>query len=246
VAANDTTVTARAIQGGVFALTVAAAKAHPDDMWVQLRACALFGAFCGDVASRSAAAAAGGLRMALAAIKRFGSTDVNACAEAVYAVYVIIADHAANQERALSLGAMEAVAGAVRRWCSSRHPQLHRYAVTALSFLVAAPGGVGRARRAGVAELIGTLAPALADEAAAGEAATICWHRLLRVCPMPPPRRCDGCGAEETAAAKLRKCGACHGIYYCTAACQKLDWKTHKKACAAAVAAAAGGAGGAS
>ncbi len=50
-----------------------------------------------------------------------------------------------------------------------------------------------------------------------------------------------GCAAPP-GAAPLQLCGACKAARYCSAACQKLDWKAHKVKCrkrAAALAAAA-------
>ena len=41
--------------------------------------------------------------------------------------------------------------------------------------------------------------------------------------------RCSACGAFG---AKLRACSACHAARYCDEACQKADWRTHKKHCA--------------
>jgi hypothetical protein len=54
-----------------------------------------------------------------------------------------------------------------------------------------------------------------------------------------PPMHCAVCGEPAT-----KCCAACGGPAYCSAACQKSQWKTHKPACMAARAAAAGGAAG--
>ena len=49
---------------------------------------------------------------------------------------------------------------------------------------------------------------------------------------MHAAQTCDGCG-EETSK-RLKKCSRCESAYYCSAACQKADWKTggHKLMCA--------------
>jgi hypothetical protein len=45
--------------------------------------------------------------------------------------------------------------------------------------------------------------------------------------------RCDACGADE-AAAPMKVCGACSERLYCSAECQRVDWKigNHKARCA--------------
>jgi hypothetical protein len=67
----------------------------------------------------------------------------------------------------------------------------------------------------------------------------------------PPDDACAHCGDRPTAGigsndagAKLKVCGACRGVRYCSLACQKAHWTHggHKAACAAAVAAARGAA----
>ena len=42
---------------------------------------------------------------------------------------------------------------------------------------------------------------------------------------------CYRCYMEAPAGAKHQVCGACGIARYCSAACQKEDWKTHKKQC---------------
>jgi ankyrin repeat protein len=49
--------------------------------------------------------------------------------------------------------------------------------------------------------------------------------------------QCQCCGKKATAAVKLSACSRCLKTYYCSAACQKQDWKQHKKPCKAAAAA---------
>ncbi|XP_062146363.1 histone-lysine N-methyltransferase ASHR1 [Alnus glutinosa] len=41
--------------------------------------------------------------------------------------------------------------------------------------------------------------------------------------------RCDGCFASSN----LKKCSACHVVWYCGSTCQKLDWKLHRLECQA-------------
>ena len=37
---------------------------------------------------------------------------------------------------------------------------------------------------------------------------------------------CDCCGSEAS-----RRCSGCDDAYYCSAACQRLHWKTHRRDC---------------
>ncbi|KAI9829831.1 MAG: hypothetical protein M1826_005408 [Phylliscum demangeonii] len=51
---------------------------------------------------------------------------------------------------------------------------------------------------------------------------------------------CANCDQRESdACSKLKRCAKCHTTAYCSRPCQKADWKTHKKTCAAQAAAAA-------
>ena len=40
---------------------------------------------------------------------------------------------------------------------------------------------------------------------------------------------CGSCG--EVGAGSLKKCGGCHRVAYCSAACQKRDWARHRGRC---------------
>eukprot|EP00049_Salpingoeca_infusionum_P018571 m.357831 g.357831 ORF g.357831 m.357831 type:complete len:162 (-) comp17954_c0_seq1:138-623(-) len=40
--------------------------------------------------------------------------------------------------------------------------------------------------------------------------------------------QCHMCGKQGQG---MKKCSRCHQAYYCNAACQKADWKTHKLEC---------------
>lgn len=55
--------------------------------------------------------------------------------------------------------------------------------------------------------------------------------------------RCDWAGCLERASknprALLKACSRCRATKYCSAECQKADWPSHKRACAAAEGAAA-------
>jgi hypothetical protein len=48
---------------------------------------------------------------------------------------------------------------------------------------------------------------------------------------------CAGCGALAGGAVKLRLCGRCRGVRYCSPLCQRGHWREHKTACVAADAA---------
>lgn len=53
---------------------------------------------------------------------------------------------------------------------------------------------------------------------------------------------CIECGKEPEEGEQLLVCSACHGDVYCSAACQRADWKRHKAICKAARAARQGAA----
>lgn len=46
-----------------------------------------------------------------------------------------------------------------------------------------------------------------------------------------PVEKCALCGKKETETLKLKRCGACKKIKYCSGECQKKDWHTHKQTC---------------
>ncbi|KAJ5287052.1 hypothetical protein N7478_002738 [Penicillium angulare] len=46
-------------------------------------------------------------------------------------------------------------------------------------------------------------------------------------------RLCEVCGFTPSLDVKLLSCARCKKIYYCTKACQKLDWPMHKPSCVA-------------
>ncbi|KAH6847648.1 hypothetical protein B0I37DRAFT_431407 [Chaetomium sp. MPI-CAGE-AT-0009] len=50
------------------------------------------------------------------------------------------------------------------------------------------------------------------------------------------PRRCRNCRRPETGDVALKKCARCLEAAYCSAECQKMDWKKHRVRCEAAVA----------
>lgn len=45
-----------------------------------------------------------------------------------------------------------------------------------------------------------------------------------------PQRQCAACGDEGKAPA-TKSCWKCHDTYYCSTACQRQDWKSHKRTC---------------
>ena len=47
----------------------------------------------------------------------------------------------------------------------------------------------------------------------------------------PSRARCSKCAKEESAALTLLRCSRCRVTFYCSEACQKGDWKTHKLKC---------------
>ncbi|KAK1498080.1 MYND finger [Colletotrichum cuscutae] len=47
----------------------------------------------------------------------------------------------------------------------------------------------------------------------------------------PPKERCTNCGKEPTNGAALKKCMRCLNVKYCSADCQKKDWRKHRGEC---------------
>jgi hypothetical protein len=50
--------------------------------------------------------------------------------------------------------------------------------------------------------------------------------------PEPPLKYCEGCGLQ---ALKMKKCGGCRAVRYCSEACQRQHWRAHKVDCRARV-----------
>ncbi len=243
VASGDEAAMAAAAVGGVFDLAVAASVTHGRQPLVLSRVCGLFGGLCG--ATRGAAGAAGAIRATHAALTRFPQ-DADLLLAAAEALSVLLHEHPGNAARAVTLGVTEALADGVRRFArpTARRAPFHRAATSVFNWLlVGGEAARQRAERAGVPALMPLLAAAFAV-GGASHPETVCWQRLTRAFPLPPPRRCDACDAAEAPAAKLLTCGACKTASYCGAACQRAHWTTHKVACKAArtAAAAAGGA----
>merc|ERR1712210_376109 len=44
---------------------------------------------------------------------------------------------------------------------------------------------------------------------------------------------CAHCGQRSAPDTRFQKCARCLTVRYCSADCQKLNWKTHKKTCRA-------------
>ena len=64
---------------------------------------------------------------------------------------------------------------------------------------------------------------ALSTSAAATTTSTSCSTEKMK--------KCDGCGKEDGADLKLKMCGACHSVSYCSSACQTTAWPGHKSEC---------------
>ena len=47
-----------------------------------------------------------------------------------------------------------------------------------------------------------------------------------------PRKRCANCGATSGGGVKLKKCGGCRRVRYCSAECQAAQWYQHKLVCA--------------
>jgi hypothetical protein len=80
---------------------------------------------------------------------------------------------------------------------------------------------------------------------ARGTASQTAGARPSASAPAEAAERCLACQVAACAERKLRRCAGCRAAWYCSAACQKEDWKRHKVACKAAAAAATAAAGGA-
>ena len=52
--------------------------------------------------------------------------------------------------------------------------------------------------------------------------------------PVPPRKRCANCGVTSGGGVKLKKCGGCRRVRYCSAECQAAQWEQHKLVCAPA------------
>ena len=51
--------------------------------------------------------------------------------------------------------------------------------------------------------------------------------------PAEQPRNCcSNCGATSGDGVKLKKCGGCRRVRYCSAECQAAQWEQHKLVCA--------------
>jgi len=48
-------------------------------------------------------------------------------------------------------------------------------------------------------------------------------HRLLV--------RCANCDKKEKSVKEFKKCTRCNSVYYCSKACQKANWPSHKITC---------------
>jgi hypothetical protein len=72
-----------------------------------------------------------------------------------------------------------------------------------------------------------------ADSAArpgVSDAAALLRQQQRGAAPALPLRACAGCGAN---ARGMQQCSGCFKVLYCSAACQKLDWKAHRSDCKA-------------
>ncbi|KAE8698912.1 F-box protein [Hibiscus syriacus] len=75
----------------------------------------------------------------------------------------------------------------------------------------------------------------LAPEAHPASKFLVEWFSARGCVPGPGLRLCShiGCGRPETTKHEFRRCSVCGAVYYCSRACQTLDWKLrHKAECA--------------
>ncbi len=78
------------------------------------------------------------------------------------------------------------------------------------------------------------IAPPAAFPAAAGRRLLSVHERYLELSRRPRASACDYCGGEAAEGSKkLQVCSTCHRKAYCSAACQRMDWKEggHKRSC---------------
>lgn len=120
--------------------------------------------------------------------------------------------------------------GSASRAAAARHYKASRFGELLAAVVVQMRrAGVGGAQNlsTGLAALAATVEEALLEgepeEAPAAAAAP-------PSAGVPPPAACESCGATEK---KLRRCGSCKMVYYCSTRCQRIDWDiSHKAQCA--------------
>ena len=60
----------------------------------------------------------------------------------------------------------------------------------------------------------------------------VAYNRRARKEPgMEIKTRCMNCDIYGQKEKKLKRCGKCRRVYYCSVKCQRADWKEHKKVC---------------
>jgi hypothetical protein len=80
-----------------------------------------------------------------------------------------------------------------------------------------------------------TVRPAAGPAAAAGAGAVQQGPAAAGQPPQPRQARCCArCGERGTRAQRLRLCGACQAVRYCSAECQRAHWPEHWRECARA------------
>ena len=63
------------------------------------------------------------------------------------------------------------------------------------------------------------------------DAAAITMLILVPLRDLKACKKCETMQAELPDDKKLRACGKCHRVAYCSKDCQKDDWRNHKKNC---------------
>jgi hypothetical protein len=87
----------------------------------------------------------------------------------------------------------------------------------------------GRAARAGLAARLRGFAPMFTQYAPETRDRLVLLSEALDGVTL---HACDGCGAKDTP--ELKRCARCRAVRYCSAACQRQAWPTHKQDCVAA------------